>query len=246
MTNWTELASIASVLALIVAVVALGLEWYKFKKNKNEIFKPQHLFEEKGSDWLLERKLTYVDLLKRLIALDVASMDHMDFDDPAEGTAAQWAPVFEYSPETWRLIVYNQMSVAAYWQFVSLKPSALRRLRSGLLKDSAIKTTDIRKINEPGEHSIYVIFIGIHPDFENRFGVTLFDKLMKSVANVCNDLDENRVKIKEIFANGQTREGIFLCRHLSMQQVGEICQGGPLFHALYSELNWKIIRRYEN
>jgi hypothetical protein len=244
MLGWDAIGAIAGIIAVFGMAVGGTVRLYLLRSKNKTIAESAHVFEEKGFEWLLEKELSYVDLLKRLIAIDVASIEHLDFDDPAEGTAEQWAPVFEYSKNTWRLIIYNGMTIAAYWQAVSLKPSAVQRLKRGSLKDSGILIKDIRSLDDEGDHYLYLIYIGKHPDYEKKFGVMLFKMLMRSIANFCEDLDNRGIVIKEVFANGQSKEGIMLCHHMHMRDITTLSQGGPLFQASYSELNWKLLKKY--
>lgn len=245
MLGWDAVGAIAGIIAVFGMMAGGVTRFYMLRSKDKEIAKSANVFEEKGFEWLLERKLSYIDLLKRLIAIDVASIENLDFDDPAEGTATQWAPVFEYSKNTWRLIVYNGMNIAAYWQAVSLKLSTVQRLKQGTLKDSRILIKDIRQLDEAGDHYLYLIYIGKHPDYEKQFGVLLFNMLMQSIANFCRELEERQVSVKEVFANGQTKEGIMLCHHMNMKEIGTLSQGGPLFQAPYDEINWNLLKRYQ-
>jgi hypothetical protein len=112
-----------------------------------------------GHDDIVRWRLDWVDLLKRLIRLDVDEVPTIDakprhpvsrlqFElkkilerfklrapDPGdEGNAEQWALIFERHPQTWRLVLNRDDEIVAYWHVAPLKADDYGELIAGRFK----------------------------------------------------------------------------------------------------------------
>ncbi|WP_421930770.1 hypothetical protein [Phenylobacterium sp.] len=215
-------AAAGVVLAALSALIALIRWWQEREAKKGRASE----FTIEGSSWVFERGLSYEGLLQRLIGLDHAALAGLG--DKTEGSAEQWAPVFEKSPETWGLVVFRGSFIVGYWSLFSISQKLVGALKRGQLYDSKIVSQEVRQVSEPGPHSLYFVMIARHPDF-SRAGGEIFRLMMRSMAQAMASLRKDRVHIDAIYANATSAEGESLCRTLGLEAFSTSVQGGQVY-----------------
>lgn len=234
---WTAVGSIAAVAAVSSAIVIYWLD-----QRKNEATDTT-LCRIEGSNWLLEKGLTYEALLRRLIGLDYMTLDGLN--ERSEGTVHQWAPVFAKSPESWKLVVFGDSLIVGYWAFFALSDSLMTKLRSGVMFDSEITDRDVVRIESHQTYDVYFSMITRQPDF-GSCGCSIYNLLLQSLLKTFEGLKLSGVEIRNIYTNGFTSDGQTLCRQLSMTAISDALQGGQIFHVEVTDKLFDRIKRLAN
>lgn len=198
-----------------------------------------------GHDDIVRWSWDWVDLLKRLIQLDVDEVPTIDTvprdpllrarhearrlleklglrtPDPGdEGSAEQWASVFERHPQTWRIIFSKEDEIVAYWHVAPLNDDDYRKLIAGRFKAGMVKYEKLTLFEK--KSGIYNLFFVITVVDENHRNVDLHRYLFFSFFEVLDKLAsaEEPVFIAEVAADVWTDEGIKLAQGFGMKRVG--------------------------
>lgn len=119
---------------------------------------------------------SYEDLLRRLIALDRELLG-ADLPDAEEGTVAQWASVFAAQPELYAFLSPGPGSIVGYWHGAAISDAAFERAAAGELVDSEITTDILTSLQHPGPYNLYVVFIGVLPQYRASAGALIRTQL---------------------------------------------------------------------
>ncbi len=114
-----------------------------------------------GPQNLADSGLSSVGLVRRILELEgriysVEAHGHV-------GSALQWAPVFEASPDSWGALTNAADDVVAYWRIEALEPLAFDRALAGLLDPFDIHPRDCESLAAPGVHDVYIVRNCIDP-----------------------------------------------------------------------------------
>lgn len=234
---WDVVAALGAVGAVLVAVVygwpAFRREWAERQKTMSEL-------RVEDWSWCVEQGIDAHELLRQLIGLDYASVPGLDH--ASEGHVEQWAPVFEASPETWRIVVFGQRMIAGYWSFFSLSPELQAKMLKGELFDSQIVSGAIRRVDGPGRHDVYVPMFAVHRGFQDR-RQSIFRKLIGSFYDQVIALEARGVVFGTIHANAFTSEGASIARTLGFAYTASAQQGGEILgRSLDPDLKQKVRR----
>ncbi len=153
-----------------------------------------------GVEYLARTGRSYGDLLKEIIAMDYRYIGNSS--EIHEGTAEQWAPIFERHPNCWRLLTKNDR-IVGYWHFLALTPEKTRQALAGTLADGTILLDDTRSLDAPGCYSIYLPAIVCMPEF--RFGRS-FQRLFDALFKVAEEFASKGVMFDQIILAAWTAE----------------------------------------
>ncbi len=219
---------------LVVAAIGVFVAYQQGQKAERA-----RRYHAEGSEWVDERLYTYERLLQELVGLDYASVAGLDQE--SEGLPSQWAPLFEKSPSTWRVIIDREGQIVAYWSFFFLTEEVVTQLKLGKLREGTLRLADIVLPNEPLEAPILVSMVTIHPAFSGNNEIRYH--LYQSMVDAIDDLLARGVKISDIYANAFSRHGRNIATKLGLQQV-ETDKGTPLLTVVWSEeLRSRLIRQ---
>ena len=241
--DWTAIASIATVLALAGGFFKFLFDWRRDKKSLYEAKKQDSKFLIADNAWVEKKNWNYNELLKRLISLDVISLDGTDFAHIAEGTPQQWAPIFKFSDDTWYLVIYDEKTIAGYWQAISVKGNLVKKLEDGSLLDSEILISDVKKLDSTSSHDLYFVMFAIHKDFESH-RVTIMSRLMESLCIFRDRIAADGIKVNNVYATGFSPQGAELCRKLGLKKTIRSAQGGWIYKSSYENIDWQKIEKY--
>ena len=228
-TFWTAIGALAAVAAAMIA----------FQQAAGRRRKSAYTVE--GEKWVFVRGWSYADLLHRLIDLDHLTLAGADLTAQDEGTAEQWAPVFQKSPQTWALIVYDKKLIVGYWSYFSVSDRLAARIEAGTLRDCEITADQVKSIREPGPHTIYFGMVARHPDMTAK-GDRAFRLLMRSMLKSLHYHLE-RVDIQRAYAVCFTSEAARLCRDFNFAHVRNTESGRPLFVGKRGSFDLARLRR---
>lgn len=220
---WEVIGAVGAVGAVLVAVI---YGWPAFRREISRAVDDTRPVVADW-DWCVAQGIDADALLADLISLDYSALAGAGLDGQSEGHVVQWAPVFEASPETWRLIIIDN-KIVAYWSFFSLAPDLQQKMLKGDLFDSEIVQSKIRRLDQPGIHSIYVPMFGMHKWVKDRRW-PIFKLLMRSFYDQIAALESEGIIFEDIHANGFTREGAALVRTLGFTELCPAKQGGVLY-----------------
>ncbi|WP_439587755.1 helix-turn-helix domain-containing protein [Hydrogenophaga sp.] len=172
-------------------------------------------------------------LLEKLIEIDVALIPRLTHQD--EGSVAQWAPIFQASPFTWKLLTWGDQ-IVGYWQFVFLKDEYFELVKQGKLRDSEIDPSMLEYpslVDMSRNYRMYIIMIGVHGSHQ-RPGPNM--RLIQSFVKEIENFTTNGWFISEFVAVAFTPQGVTLCNDFGMTFIGRhtAARAGELaeiFHA---------------
>jgi len=130
-----------------------------------------------------------------------------------EGTPQQWAPIFQSSPYTWRLLILGD-EIVGYWQFVCLKDDYYRRILEGSLTDSEILIEMIDFPVVEGKYRGY--FVSLTTRVQDRGPKTL-SLLNCSLEKILSDFARNGIIFSEFCATAFSFEGRRMCELMGMK-----------------------------
>jgi hypothetical protein len=196
-------------------------------------------------DDIVRWRWDWVDFLKHLIKLDVDEVPTIDAaprhpwhrlrqgiqrclewlglrsKDPGdEGTAEQWAVIFEHHPQTWRMVLDKNDDIIAYWHVAPLKAEDYGRLIAGRFKAGMVTYDRLTLFENKGGH--YNLFFVITVVNNAHRNAALYRQLFFSFFDVLEKLAaaEPPVFITEVAADVWTPEGIKLAEGFGMKRVG--------------------------
>lgn len=234
---WEALGGAGAIGAVLVAVI---YGWPAFRRELAQRREPAtNELTVEGWLWCLESGISAEQLLADLISLDYSSVPGLD--GQSEGHVAQWAPVFEASPETWRLIVSGH-KIVAYWSFFSLAPALQEKLLAGELYDSEIVHDKIRTLRAPATHDLYIPMFGMHKWYKDQRR-QIFRLLLKSFYDQVHALEAQGIQFQNVYANAFTEDGASLARSLGFEHVAYAKQGGDILgRRLDADLKQRVKR----
>jgi cbb3-type cytochrome oxidase subunit 3 len=221
---------------LVVTSIGVAVAWIAYNRGRRA--ERTRTFRVEDDEWVDER-YDYERLLRELVGLDYASVPGLD--QTSEGLPSQWAPLFEKSKGTWRVIINHDAMIVAYWSFFFPTDEVLDRLRKGRLFEGTLTVEDILHPTAPIERPILVSMLAIHPALGGDREIRSL--LYASMVHAIDDLRLQGVFITDIYANAFTKKGknIALRMGLQVQDTGEI--GAPLLVGRWSDdLRSKLLR----
>lgn len=175
--------------------------------------------------WVIERGYSFVRLLRELVGLDYASVEGLD--EHSEGTPENWAPIFEKSLGTWRLIVNSDGAVMAYWCFFFLSDSALERVRNGTFFDGELREDDVKRPSPGLSGAIYFPMLTTHPALRGDRALTKL--LFLSMASALRELEADSIVLTEVHGNAFSASGAKTAIKFGLLNRGESLQGGKIY-----------------
>lgn len=155
----------------------------------------------------------YTKFLDRIIQIDEHTI--VGINKEHEGTSEQWAPVFQSSPYTWKLLVSGQ-EIVGYWQFVCLKDKYYDGVLAGSILDSQITVEMIDFPVVEGLYSGYFCVIATLPQYRNT---NSFSMLNRSITKTLSDFARNGVLFRRFCATAFSFEGKRTCELVGMKYV---------------------------
>ncbi|MFN3911120.1 hypothetical protein [Hyphomonas sp.] len=201
----------------------------------------RRVFKVVGEEFLDRSKWSYQDLLRRLVGLDHAMLPGANLVN--EGTVEQWAPIFKYDPESWRLVVYNHRVIVGYFHAFSITDEAYASILSGEMPDSKFTIAALRKLSDPGVHKLYVCSIigqADHDTSQHR----VQDLVISAFAKHLIWLGKQGTHISHVCTVATTESGERLCRKSGLNPVGNHSDliGGTVFSGQILPLETKLHR----
>jgi len=199
-----------------------------------------------SSEDIVRWRWNWVDLLKKLIRLDINEVPTIDtkpenplrrlqfeshrlFEnlglrakDPGdEGTPEQWALIFERHPQTWRLILDREDDIVAYWHVAPLKTEHYSKLIAGRFKAGMVtydKLTMFEK--KAGTYDLFFVIMVVD---EHHRNTALYRQLYFSFFEVLDRLAaaDEPIFVREVAADVWTSEGMKLAEGFNMVRVGQ-------------------------
>lgn len=171
----------------------------------------------RGHEFLAASGMDEGDLLEKLIELDISMIPTLTAAD--EGTVEQWAPIFQASPFTWKLLTYGE-KIVGYWHYVCLAETYFERAKSGSLRDSHI---DLAMLDYPcflrpdKNYKMYVVMMGVHSSHQ-FYGPG--GKLVNSFIREIERAAANGLFFSEFLTVAYTAQGASLCRNFGLDHIG--------------------------
>ncbi len=141
--------------------------------------------------------------------------------DPGdEGTAEQWALIFERHPQTWRMILDSADQIVAYWHVAPLNNEDYARLIAGHYKAGMVTYDKLTLFeSKSGIYNLFFVITVIREQYRTNAVRRL---LFRSFFDVLDRLAaaEEPVFIAEVAADVWTNEGIKLAEGFGMRRVG--------------------------
>ncbi|AOW14383.1 hypothetical protein LPB72_03420 [Hydrogenophaga crassostreae] len=209
----------ASVLAAIKAEYAVSQkdldDWF-FEWTIRELKEGDRYFI-RGNDYLAASGIDESGLLAQLVDIDFDLVPNMSTLE--EGTIEQWAPIFQASPSTWKLLTHGN-KIVGYWHYLNLKDEYFDLVKIGQLRDSQItpEMLDHPTFLEPGKSfKLYMVMIGIHST--HRF-MGAGGKLINSFLMELERTASQGILFSEFATVAHTHSGEALCRDFGMEKIG--------------------------
>lgn len=163
-----------------------------------------------------------VKLLERLIDLDTEL--GINRGPLHEGTAEQWAPVFQHHPETWALIAVGPFQIVGYWHFACLDDFHFAKAKDGSLFDSEINAASVVDLSFPGTYNAYMTAFGVKSAFKSEV-----PKLVLAFYRQLDELADQGKFMREIATNAVTDLGVDFCERAGMHKIGKHTDEGQLY-----------------
>lgn len=130
-------------------------------------------FSMRDHTWLQGKIDNYEGLLRRLVGLDYTCVE-AHLSERAEGTVARWWPLFEYSPETWRLLIFEDKVIVGYWSAFALTEEAFDRVKHAELPESELTVEHLEKVEGRGRYRLFFSMVCVHPEFRDWGGENVY------------------------------------------------------------------------
>jgi transcriptional regulator with XRE-family HTH domain len=173
----------------------------------------------RGHEFLAASGMDEEELLEKIIELDVSMVPYLTTID--EGTVEQWAPIFQSSPLTWRLLTHGG-TIVGYWHYVCLEEQYFDQVKNGTLRDSQINLPMLEFpcfLSPDKTYKMYVVMMGVHNSHQ-FFGPG--NKLVNSFLREIERAAVNGVFFSEFLTVAYTAQGMSLCRNFGLEQVGRL------------------------
>jgi hypothetical protein len=193
-----------------------------------------------GIDDVLSWGWTGTKLLEEFIRIDYATLANLDH--ASEGLPEQWAPVFMEHPDTWRMLLNAEDSIAGYWHMAPLFEDDYALAERGELLDSMITVDRVCCFELGGVFSVYICQFCLLPEYRSTSAIRL---LASSLWAVFGELAEHDVFIQNVCANAYTPEGESLSRSFGLSFRTEHTHAGKIFSgSITAILNTQFARRH--
>jgi len=180
----------------------------------------------------------YLNFLEHIIALDEEAI--VGINKEHEGTPEQWAPIFQESPYTWKLIVLGD-EVVGYWQFMCLKPEYYQKVVSGEIIDSEVSVEMMEYPVVAGRYNVFFCVLAIKRAFQGTQAHALIEK---SLVGCIRDFTSHGVFFENMYSCGFTHEGIRMCQKImKMRHLGRHPRAGKAEVAERCEISGLEIAR---
>ena len=164
-----------------------------------------------GHDFVAEKfGRDYIKFLKHLIEMDLDTIGGLSLEH--EGTPEQWAPIFESSPETWRLLTLID-EVVGYWHFMCLADPYFSKIKNGEMIDAGLRAEMMNFPVIPRHYKAYFVVITLRASEQNS---RAFAVLLKSLERVMLDFAMDSIFFSEICATAFSFKGKRLCQDIGM------------------------------
>lgn len=166
--------------------------------------------------------------LARLIG-QIIDLDHRCYAIESHGhigTCAQWLPVFQRHPDTWRALVDAQGAVVAYWQIAALKPAEYARARQGLLHPTDLSADAYEPLTRPGRYDLYFASVCIAPEWRKP---ATYWRLFDALFEVAENLARAGVYFDEMAATAHSIDGRQMCLAFGLEYLGLAPDHGECF-----------------
>jgi transcriptional regulator with XRE-family HTH domain len=171
----------------------------------------------RGHEFLAANSMDATDFAQQIIDLDISILPGLaDID---EGTAAQWASVFEASPLTWKLLTHGG-KIVGYWQYVFLQETFFEKVKRGGIRDSEIDLSMLEFpcfLSPEKTYRMYIIMMGVHSAHQY---VMPGGKLINSFVKEIEKAAVNGLFFSEIVTVAYTPQGVSLCENFGMEVIG--------------------------
>lgn len=173
----------------------------------------------RGHDFLAANGIDETDLAQLIIDLDVSMIPNLAGID--EGDAAQWSPIFEASPFTWKLLTYGG-KIVGYWHYVLLQEEFFERVKRGEIRDSEIELPMLEFpcfLSPERTYRMYILMMGVHNTHQY---VGPGGKLITSFMREVEKAAVNGLFFSEVVAVAHTPQGVKLCETFGLGLIGHL------------------------
>ncbi len=137
-----------------------------------------------------------------------------------EGTVEQWAPIFQASPLTWKLLTNGKNRGLLAIRLP--RGPVFEQVKHGMLRDSQITLPmlDFPCFLTPEKtYKMYVVMMGVHNSHQFfGSGGKLINSLIREIENAA----ANGLFFSEIVTVAYTSQGINLCKNFGLEQIGHL------------------------
>ncbi len=140
-------------------------------------------------------------ILKKSIVMDYEEIGDMSEKD--EGTYRQWLKIYLKDPN-FIYLLYFQNEFVGYLHCVILTDEASKKMLSGQMQDSDLRSKHIIYPYKLGHYNLYCVCICMKKEHQNKgLGTILFNALMLDI----NKLKDDNIVIDSIIADAYPRYG---------------------------------------
>lgn len=174
--------------------------------------------------------LAPIGLVRRILELEgriypVESHRHV-------GSAIQWAPVFEASPDTWGALTNEADDVVAYWRTEALEPLAFERALAGLLDPLDIHPRDCGDLSRPGVYDMFLVRACIDPAWREVATRRLFADSFYAAAE---RLALRGVRFGDMVAVAHSDDECRICEDLGLAYLHDAPDDGAIFGGSFTQ-----------
>ena len=128
---------------------------------------------------------------------------------------------YQYNPYTF-IGVRDKKSnkVVGFCTIIPVSDEWFNLFKSGLIDDTQIDVSYIRKYDIPDFYNIYISSVCVHPDYQGTFGVftILYNAIIEMFLKFAQN---NEIYIYKLLAEASTFDGERLCKLIGMKKTGE-------------------------
>ena len=185
--------------------------------------------------------------LSRLVH-DILELDHRVYAQTSHGhigAYAQWRPVFERHPDSWRAVLDRSGRLVAYWQTAALRRDLFDKARRGLLNPCDLSNLDYRSLDKPGDYSMYLVSICVDPAHRNLHTQMA---VVESFFRVAEQLATRDVFFEDVAAVAHSDQGRQTCVAFGMAFTGAARGHGACFEGRLASMidrnRFRLRRRF--
>lgn len=165
-------------------------------------------------------------LLDEFIRIDYETLESLDGE--SEGHSRQWAPIFMQHPETWRMLLAPDDSIAGYWHFAPLFDDVYASAEQGMLFDGEITADRVNCFEMGGCFKVYMCQICLLPAHRSTASIKM---LLGSVLDVVDELSMHDIFISDLCANAFSLAGQSLCKSFGLSYRVPHVRTGSIYSA---------------